>query len=91
MDDNFLFFSYVFLIPLLGPLAGVAIGTIAVPFSVVPLLVYAGPIRNQYKLMYPDSRFLNSKKLQALMVFIVWVIGMLQLTLLGIWYGSHNG
>ena len=74
----------VYLIPLLGPFAGVTVGTIAIPFSLVPCLVYAGPIRNQYKLMYPDSRFLNSKKLQALMCFIVWVIGMLQINILAL-------
>lgn len=74
----------VYLIPLLGPFAGVAVGTIAMPFSLVPALVYAGPIRNQYQLMFPDSRFLNSKKLQALMCFIIWVIGMLQINILAL-------
>jgi hypothetical protein len=74
----------VYLIPLLGPFAGVAVGTLAMPFSIIPSLVYAGPIRNRYKLTFSDSKFLSSKKLQALVCFILWIIGMLQINILAL-------
>lgn len=44
----------------------------------VPTLVYVGLIRKRYKLIYPDSRFLNSNRLQALFCVLVTTITVLQ-------------
>ena len=44
----------------------------------VPTLVYVGLIRKPYKLIYPDSRFLNSNRLQALFCVLVTTITVLQ-------------
>ena len=39
--------------------------------SVVPISIYLNLIRKQYKLIYPDSRFLKSNRKQALFSLII--------------------
>jgi len=45
----------------------------------VPVLVYLGGIRKQYRLTFPDSKFLNSNTIQVVFCIIITVITVLQM------------
>lgn len=45
----------------------------------VPSLVYLGGIRKQYRLIFPDSKFLNSNRIQVLACAVVTALTALQI------------
>jgi hypothetical protein len=51
----------------------IAQGLLMAPTLILPSLVYLGLIRKQYKLIFPDSKFLNSNIRQALFCVIITI------------------
>jgi len=70
--DLLFFVSVVLVSDIRGTPLGVA-------FLWVPSLVYLGGIRKRYKLLFPDSKFLNSNKTQVLFCIIITVFTTLQI------------
>jgi len=69
--DLLFFLSVILSEYILGTLIGVAL-------LWVPSLVYLGVIRKRYKLIFPDSKFLNSNKIQVFFCNVVAGITLIQ-------------
>jgi len=69
--DLLFFLSVILSEYILGTLIGVAL-------LWVPSLVYLGGIRKRYKLIFPDSKFLNSNKIQVFFCNVVAGITLIQ-------------
>ena len=52
-------------------------GLLLLPSILIPSLVYLGFIRKQYRTIFPDSKFLNSNKKQALFCIILTIFAVL--------------